>query len=91
MNQWRSEIWINAGGGCYWTPFQTGRDLDSAATLEERNRNDGAQTRNRRTTFWALVVAILTLVAAVFFGYWQMRTDTPKVESKTEQAPAQAE
>lgn len=78
--------------GCYWTPFQTGRDLDSAAAHEARNREDSAHAKSRRIPLWALIVAVLTLIASVFFGFWQRRAE-PLIEGSEigEQVPTQTE
>lgn len=61
---------------CYWTPFQTGRDLDSASAHEARSHEDGAHAKTRRIAIGALLVSILSLLAWIYFAIRDAGGDT---------------
>ena len=52
--------------GCFWTPFQTGQELTSAAEMESRKHKSQEHTKTRMIAWLALLVSIVSTVV----GFW---------------------
>ena len=51
---------------CFWTPFQTGQELTSAAEMESRTHRSKEHTKTRVIAWLALLVSIVSTI----IGFW---------------------